>query len=87
MKLKNQDDFSNQLEGVSFVITGKLESMSRVEVKLKIESMGARVVSTISSKTDYLVCGTAPGKNKIDKSKELNIRIISEEELIDLTSM
>ncbi|MAV64974.1 MAG: DNA ligase (NAD(+)) LigA [Candidatus Marinimicrobia bacterium] len=87
LKLKNQDDFSNQLEGVSFVITGKLESMSRVEVKLKIESMGARVVSTISSKTDYLVCGTAPGKNKIDKSKELNIRIISEEELIDLTSM
>ena len=78
---------SNKLEGVSFVITGKLGSISRSETKSKLESIGAKVLSSVSSKTDYLICGKDPGKNKLDKSNKLNIKIINESELIDLINV
>ena len=81
LKFKAQEVSSNQLEGLSFAITGKLENMSRLETKSQLESMGAKVVSSISAKTDYLVCGKDPGKNKLDKSNEFNMDLL---DLLDL---
>ena len=74
------------LEGKTFVITGSLEHFSnRNACKEKIESMGGKVAGSVSSKTSYLVNNdntSTSSKNK--KAKELNIPIITEEELISL---
>lgn len=77
---------SNNLNGKVFCITGKLEKfVNRDEAKEKIESAGGKVSGSVSSKTSYLVNNdttSTSGKNK--KAIELNIPIISEEELIDM---
>lgn len=78
-------DNSNQgdaLKGLSFVLTGTL-SRSRGEVKKELESLGARVSSAVSKKTDYLVAGESAG-SKLDKAQSLGIKVINEEELAAL---
>jgi DNA ligase (NAD+) len=76
------------LSGLTFVITGSLEHFTnRDEAKDKIESLGGKVSGSVSAKTSYLVNNdvtSTSGKNK--KAKELNIPIISEEELIKMLS-
>ena len=71
---------SDELKGISFVITGSFNGISRSEIKEKIESMGARVSSSISKNTSYLVLGSSPG-SKLNKAKDLNIPIIMEDQL------
>lgn len=77
---------SNSLAGKVFVITGSLNHFAnRDEAKEKIESLGGKVSGSVSAKTSYLVnndVASTSGKNK--KAKELNIPIISEEELIKM---
>ncbi|RMD85280.1 MAG: NAD-dependent DNA ligase LigA, partial [Candidatus Dadabacteria bacterium] len=63
----------------SFVITGSL-SKPRKEIAQMIEEGGGRVLSAISRKTDYLVCGENPG-SKLQKAKESGVKIISESDL------
>ena len=74
------------LSGLTFVITGSLRHFTnRDEAKEKIESLGGKVSGSVSAKTSYLVnndVASTSGKNK--KAKELNIPIISEEELINM---
>ena len=74
------------LSGLTFVITGSLRHFTnRDEAKEKIESLGGKVSGSVSAKTSYLVNNdvtSTSGKNK--KAKELNIPIISEEELIKM---
>lgn len=74
------------LSGLTFVITGSLRHFTnRDEAKEKIESLGGKVSNSVSAKTSYLVNNdvtSTSGKNK--KAKELNIPIISEEELIKM---
>lgn len=74
------------LSGLTFVITGSLEHFAnRDEAKEKIEQAGGKVGGSVSAKTSYLVNNdvtSTSGKNK--KAKELNIPIISEEELIKM---
>lgn len=74
------------LEGKTFVITGSLHHFSnRSECKKKIEDLGGKVAGSVSSKTDYLVnndAGSHSSKNK--KAKELQIPIITEEELLPM---
>ena len=69
--------------GLTFVVTGKLPTMGRSEVEALIKNNGGTAASSVSKKTDYLVCGEDAG-SKLDKAKELNIKIISEAELLDL---
>lgn len=69
--------------GKTFVITGTLPTMSRNEAAAFIEERGGKVSGSVSKKTDYLVCGEAAG-SKLDKAKSLDIKIISENELMDL---
>ncbi len=77
---------SNSLSGLIFVITGSLNHfVNRDEAKEKIEAAGGKVSGSVSAKTSYLVnndVASTSGKNK--KAKELNIPIISEEELIKM---
>jgi DNA ligase (NAD+) len=67
------------LAGRTFVLTGTLPSMTREEATEKIEALGGHVTGSVSKKTDYLLAGAEPG-SKIDKAKELGIRIIDEAE-------
>ena len=73
------------LSGKIIVITGKMQSMTRQEMKAKAESMGAKVSGSVSSKTNYLIAGTDAG-SKLSKAKSLNIKIIDEDEFIKIIS-
>jgi len=61
------------------VITGSLQKYSRTEIKDKLENLGAKVSSSVSKKTDYVLVGEAPG-SKYEKALNLGIKIITEEE-------
>ena len=63
------------LSGKRIVITGTLESMSRAEAKVRIESLGGKVVSSISKNTNYLITGEKPTNSKIDKANSLEVII------------
>jgi len=84
-----EDPGSSQTEGPqplqdkTFVLTGKLEGYTRGELKDLLSSLGARVTGSVSSKTDYLVVGENPG-SKYDRAQELEIPILSEDELQQL---
>jgi DNA ligase (NAD+) len=67
----------------TFVLTGTLSGFSREEAGDKIASLGGKVTSAISKKTDYVVAGDKPG-SKIDKANTLGIKIINEKEFIEL---
>lgn len=71
--LKNKN-----FEGKTFVLTGTL-SRPRAEVENLIESLGGKTSSSVSKKTDYVLAGENAG-SKLDKARELNIRILSEDE-------
>lgn len=70
----------NALQGSTFVVSG-IFSRSRDELKEKIEANGGKIVSSISAKLSYLVAGENMGPSKLQKAQDLNIPIISEEEL------
>ena len=69
-----------KLAGKTFVLTGTLAKYSRDEAKKLIEDAGGKVSGSVSKKTDYVVAGSDAG-SKLDKAKELNIRVIGESEL------
>lgn len=71
------------LEGKSFVITGTLGSMGRKDAAGKIEAMGGRVSSSVSAKTDYLVCGEDPG-SKLDQAQKHGTTVLDEEAFLKL---
>ncbi|MDX1431991.1 MAG: NAD-dependent DNA ligase LigA [Gammaproteobacteria bacterium] len=67
------------LSGKKIVLTGGLESMTRDEATRAAEAAGARIVSSVSKKTDFVVAGSDPG-SKYDKASELGVEIIDERE-------
>jgi DNA ligase (NAD+) len=76
---------SNRLAGLQFVITGTLSGMSRQEATEWIEQMGGKVSSSVSKKTSYLLAGEEAG-SKLDKARELGVKVISVEELKQLAN-
>ena len=60
------------------------KNIARSIMKSKLESVGAKVVSSVSSKTNYLICGENPGKNKTNKANELSVQLISESDVLDM---
>ena len=69
--------------GLVFVVTGKLEQMSREDAKQKIESLDGKVSSSVSVKTDYLLAGEKAG-SKLAKAQTLGVKIIDEQQFIEL---
>ena len=74
---------SNELEGLTFVLTGSLETMTREEGGDKIRARGGKVSSSVSKKTSYLVAGESAG-SKLPKAETLGVTILNEEQFIAL---
>jgi DNA ligase (NAD+) len=72
--------------GLTFVITGTLNNFSRDQAKAKIEDLGGKVTSSVSKKTDYLVCGEEAG-SKLDNAKRLGVKILDEEAFLKLITI
>ena len=77
---------SDKLEGKTFVISGVFESVSREELQQLIASHGGKVVSSISAKLSYLVAGDKMGPSKLEKANKLGIKILSEDEFLQLVN-
>ena len=71
------------LDGMTFVVTGTLSRLSRSEAEALIKANGGKASGSVSKKTSYLLCGENPG-SKLDKARELGIKIINEEEFFSL---
>ena len=74
---------SSELEGLTFVLTGTLPTLSREEAKEKIEAAGGKVSGSVSKKTSYIVAGEDAG-SKLDKARQLALPILDEEALLKL---
>jgi DNA ligase (NAD+) len=74
-----------KLAGKTFVLTGTLGHFTRDEAKKMIEDAGGKVTGSVSKKTDYVVAGADSG-SKLDKAKELGVKVIGEKELDQLLS-
>ena len=72
-----------KLVGKTFVLTGTLAHFTRDEAKKMIEDAGGKVTGSVSKKTDYVVAGADAG-SKLDKAKELGVKVIEEKELTQL---
>jgi DNA ligase (NAD+) len=77
------DRESLPLTGLTYVITGTLEAMSRDQAKEALEALGAKVAGSVSKKTDYLVAGPGAG-SKLQKAQDLNVDIMDEGALLEL---
>ena len=90
MNSLNIEDFQivnkkGKLSNKNIMFTGGFNKMSRSEAKALAEENGAKILGSVSKKLNYLVVGNSkPTKRKIDKAKELNINLISEEKWYDL---
>ena len=79
-----QDSAVNDaVSGKTFVLTGTLPSMGREEAKALLLAQGAKVASSVSKKTDYVVAGAEAG-SKLEKAQALGIKIIDQEEMLEL---
>ncbi|RKP07687.1 replication factor RFC1 C terminal domain-containing protein [Thamnocephalis sphaerospora] len=74
----------NCLQGLTFVFTGELDSLSREEATDLVKRYGGRVTGAPSSRTSYVVLGEDAGEKKLEKIKTLKIPTLSEDGLLDL---
>lgn len=73
----------NPFKDKTVVLTGSLINFTREELTEKLEDLGAKVSGSVSAKTSFVIVGENPG-SKYEKAKSLNIKILTEEELLDL---
>ena len=70
---------NGSLKNRTFMLTGKLSGISRAEAKSLIEKNSGKIINNVSNKLDYLVIGEKPTVKKINKAKDLNIKIIKQD--------
>ena len=80
-KIENKNGF---LKNQTFLVTGKLNGISRAEIKSLIEENSGTTVSSISKKLNYLIIGEKPTKRKVDSAKELKIKILNQDQLLKI---
>ena len=72
------------LKNKSFLVTGKLNGISRAEIKSLIEENSGSTLSSVSSKLDYLIIGEKPTKRKVERAKQLKIKIINQDHFLKM---
>ena len=80
-------DKNGLLNEKTFMITGKLNGISRAEVKSLIEENSGSSVSTVSKKLNYLIIGDKPTKKKVDKARELKITILNQSQFLKILNI
>ncbi len=80
---KQEKEISSPIKDKKFVFTGKLENLTRSEAREMVVQAGGRVVGSVSKNVDFVVVGTDPG-SKLNKARELGIKIIGEKEFMEL---
>ena len=83
IKAEKNSGKSGKLKGLSFVLTGSLETMERGEAKERIRELGGDVGESVSKKTSYVVVGSEPG-SKAEKAKQLGVKILTEKEFLNI---
>jgi len=81
--LYNAAAASGPFAGKTFVLTGTLPTMSREQASAKIESLGGKVSSSVSKKTDFVLAGEEAG-SKLEKAQKLGVKIMDEAELLKM---
>lgn len=84
MKDTEDEKKSDKFSGLTFVLTGTLENLTRKEASTIIENLGGKTSSSVSKNTDYVLAGSEAG-SKLDKAISLGIKVISEDEFIEMT--
>ncbi len=84
MEEQQMEEITQKLKNRSFVISGVFTKFSREKLKKLIEKHGGKNISSISSKTDYVVAGENMGPSKLKKAQELGIPVIGENEFMKL---
>ena len=86
--LKIKDTFEVKSDGLlknkTFMFTGKLNQISRAEAKSLIEKNSGSIVSNVSKKLDYLIIGEKPTKRKIEAAKNLNVKILNQNQWLKM---
>jgi len=82
-KTLGKADADSPIYGLNIVFTGKMEIGSRDDMKKEAKALGAKVQSSVNSKTDYLVCGESVGASKIEKARDLGVKLLTEKEYIE----
>ena len=80
--IQNSDD--GLLNNKTFLVTGKLNGISRAEIKSLIEENSGKTISSVSKKTKFLIIGEKPTKKKVDYAKELKIKVIDQAEFLKM---
>ena len=78
--IQNSDE--GFLKNKTFLVTGKLNGISRAELKSLIEENSGKTVSSVSKKLNYLIIGDKPTKKKIENAKQLSINVIDQAEFM-----
>ena len=86
LSIEDSKEFKKKgpLRDKTFMLTGKLNGISRAEAKSLIEQNSGSIISNVSKKLDYLVVGEKPTKRKIDIANELGVKIINQEDWLKM---
>ncbi len=84
MTSQAEENTDNRFEGMTFVLTGTLETMTRQEGEALVASLGGKAASSVSKKTSYVVAGENAG-SKLTKAQTLGIPVLTEAEFIEMT--